>query len=556
MTEQIEGILFDMGGTLRSTIKNSRTENEKAIRGIVELLGADIPIEEFSRILMERAKAYKDWADKALVELNEQDLWTQWMLPDWPAEHIQPIAVQLNQMFRDSLGTRTIFPETRDVVLELYRRGYHLGLVSNTTSSVEVPAALKALRISGCFDVVILSAVVGKRKPDPAILQNAAERMGISPEKCAYIGDQPKRDVAAARNAGFSKTVILSDPEKQGIVHADDPALLPDHKIGNLEELLNIFPPREPVQPAQQYSVSLSTMWAVKNFPTLPDFFEFARRSGFARIELNHQVNSAMLAGIDLSRYTFSSIHEPCPADIPVDTLVERDWLVSSLNEDCRREGVKAIQSSIDLAHELGASTIVVHVGTTLMDERLEKQLRSLVKAGKQESEEYREIQTLMIRTRAEMASPGLEAVKKSVLDLVDYASPHGIRIGLENRYHYREFPSPDELGILLDLAEPERLGFIYDVGHAQHLSKLGFYKYDVWMKRYFSRIFGTHLHDVRGIDDHFTPGTGDLDFSEIATYLPETAFRTCEFKEINTPEQVRNGLKFLYTHNCVKTIQ
>ncbi|NTU76150.1 MAG: HAD family hydrolase, partial [Anaerolineaceae bacterium] len=328
MTEKIEGILFDMGGTLRSTVEKSRSEKEEAIRGIVELLDAEIPIVEFSRMLMERAKAYKDWADQTLIELNEQDLWTKWMLPDWPVERIRPVAVQLNQMFRDSFGTRTIFPETRDVVLELYRRGYHLGLVSNTTSSVEVPAALKALRMAGCFDVVILSTVVGKRKPDPSILQDAAERMGISPNKCVYVGDQPKRDVAAARNAGFSKTVILSDPEKQSAVHAEDPAHLPDHKIGNLKELLDIFPPREPVQPSQQYSVSLSTMWAVKNFPTLPDFFEFARRAGFARIELNHQVNTALLAGIDLSRYSFSSIHEPCPADIPMDTLVERDWQI------------------------------------------------------------------------------------------------------------------------------------------------------------------------------------------------------------------------------------
>jgi len=555
MTEQIEGILFDMGGTLRSTVKKSSPETEEAIRGIVELLGVDIPINEFSENLLERAKAYKDWTDQKLVELNEQDLWTQWMLPDWPVERIRPVAVQLNQMFRDSLGIRTILPETQEVVLELYRRGYHLGLVSNTTSSVEVPAVLKEMRLAGCFDVVVLSSVVGKRKPDPSILQDAAERMGISPEKCAYIGNQPIQDVAAARNAGFSKTVILNDPEKQSNLHADDPELFPDHKIGNLKELLDIFPPRKPVQPARQYNVSLSTMWAVNNFPTLPDFFEFARRAGFTRIELNHQVNSAMLAGIDLSLYSFSSIHDPCPADIPMNMLVERDWQVSSLNEECRREGVKAIQRSIDLAHELGASTIVVHAGTTLMDERLEKQLRTLVKAGKQESQEYQEIQALMIRTRAEMSSMGLEAVKKSLLELLHYASPYGIRIALENRFHYREFPSPDELGILLDLAEPEKLGFNFDVGHAQHLSKLGFYAYEIWMKRYSTRIFGVHLHDVRGIDDHFTPGTGDLDFPEIAAYLPKNAFRTCEFKDFNTPEQVKIGLQFLFDHGCLQTI-
>ena len=42
---------------------------------------------------------------------------------------------------------------------------------------------------------------------------------------------------------------------------------------------------------------------------------------GFAHIELNHQIDSTMLAGIELDHFHFSSIHEPCPADISVDTL-------------------------------------------------------------------------------------------------------------------------------------------------------------------------------------------------------------------------------------------
>ena len=125
--------------------------------------------------------AYKHWAEQTHLELSESDLWTKWMLPDFPVDQIKPVAVQLNQLYREALGLRVIFPESREVVLELFRRGYRLGLVSNTTSSVEVPALLKELEITGCFETVILSTVVGKRKPDPAILLDAAQRMGIEP---------------------------------------------------------------------------------------------------------------------------------------------------------------------------------------------------------------------------------------------------------------------------------------------------------------------------------------------------------------------------------------
>jgi putative hydrolase of the HAD superfamily len=555
IAKKIEGILFDMGGTLRFTIKKGNAEKEDAIHQIIELIGEDTPVDKFTKLLNVRREAYKNWAEQTLIELNEEELWTQWMLPDRPAELIHPIAIQLNEMYRNALGTYTVFPETYAVVIELYRRGYQLGLVSNTTSSVEVPNILIDLRLTGCFDTVILSTVVGKRKPDPNILLSAAERMGISPEKCAYIGNQPKKDVAAARKAGYSMAVIIRDPDKQGDIYADDPLLAPDQVIGNLKDLLRIFPIRKPALPELQYNASLSTMWALGKFPSLTDFFEFTRRAGFACVELNHRVNSTMLEGINLSNYSFSSIHEPCPADISVETLVKQDWQVSSLDEGNRKEGVKAIQRSINLAHDLGAPIIIVHVGNIPLNIEFEKKLQKLFAAGEQESDEYREIQAQMIKARADLAASGLESVKKSLLELLAYASQFGIRLGLENRSHFREYPSPDELGILLGLGTPDQLGFIYDVGHGQQLSRMGFYPYDEWLKRFSSRILGIHLHDVCGLNDHFAAGLGNVDFNNISSYLPENALRTCEFEVMNTPEQVKSGLKFLYEQGCIKAI-
>ena len=145
--------------------------------------------------------------------------------------------------------------------------------------------------------------------------------------------------------------------------------------------------------------------------------------------------------------------------------------------------------------------------------------------------------------------------MKKSISELVDYTRPHKIRLGLENRYHYREFPSLDEMEVLLSLGEPELLGMTFDVGHAEHLSRLGFYPYEEWLKRYSSRMFETHMHDVRGIVDHFAAGMGEVDFSHLAAHLPENAIRTCEFLDTNSPEEVISGLRYLSLHGCVNSI-
>ena len=59
---------------------------------------------------------------------------------------------------------------------------------------------------------------------------------------------------------------------------------------------------------------------------------------------------------------------------------------------------------------------------------------------------------------------------------VVQATGASGLRLGLENRYHFFDLPSPDEMEELLSLASPDRLGFVYDVGHAQALDRLGFY--------------------------------------------------------------------------------
>lgn len=298
--------------------------------------------------------------------------------------------------------------------------------------------------------------------------------------------------------------------------------------------------------------VALSTMWAIGNFPRLEDFFRASQKLGFSKIELNHQVDSAMLAGIDLKAYRFSSVHEPCPADISTERLKALDWLISATEEDNRRQGVAVVKRSIELAKTLDVPVIVVHSGLVYPNHSLENDLRRLFNAGLNHSHEYLDIKNRLVDLRAELAGPHLEAVKKSLVELIEHASLSGIRLGLENRYHYFDIPTLDEMEMLFSLAGVEQLGFIYDVGHAQALDRLGFFPHEAWLQRYANRIIGVHLHDVNGVDDHYAPGLGEVDFERIASYLPESAFRTCELRPASTPKQIEAGLKYLAEKGCI----
>jgi len=296
--------------------------------------------------------------------------------------------------------------------------------------------------------------------------------------------------------------------------------------------------------------VALSTMWGIKKFDTLAQFFEEGRALGFARFELNHAVDSEMLQNVN--GYCIVSVHEPCPADVSVDELRKRNWLISAPRERDRREGVSAVKRSIDLAQKLGAPAVIVHPGKVDIDAATDRKLRELYRQGKANTAEYARLKDQFVAARAAQARVNFSAVRQSIIELAEYAGERSIQLGLENRYYYFEIPSPDELCDLLELGF-NNVGFWYDVGHAEALAQLGFIQHEEWLRRFAPRMIGVHLHDIVGIDDHRVAGAGQVDWEMVARYLPADALRTCEFQNNNSPEQVTAGVEWLIEKGCVK---
>jgi sugar phosphate isomerase/epimerase len=58
--------------------------------------------------------------------------------------------------------------------------------------------------------------------------------------------------------------------------------------------------------------------------------------------------------------------------------------------------------------------------------------------------------------------------------------------------------------------------------------------------------LIGVHLHDAVGVEDHLAAGLGQVDWDLVFKYLPDGAQRTCEFKSVNSPQEVAAGLKWL----------
>jgi len=554
----IQAILFDIGGTLRF-IRKVKGRDQKIIKQMMSFLGHESDTKEFILTLEKREEAYRQWCEKSLIELNEAELWSQYMLPEQPPEFVRENAVTLNQWWRDSRGTRYVRADMVSTIVELARRGYKLGIISNTTSSVEVPQLIREYGIEQYFSTVILSCLYGRKKPHPSIFLEASRQMAIPLSECAYIGDRESRDLIGSRETGMGEVVII---EAEGTQPEDRRfALRPDHSIQQLGQLLDIFPPVVkplPLDPSPTpphiYDVALSTMWNVKQ-PDFGESFSDAVKVGFPRFELNHQMSPDLLELVDLRRFRIGSLHDPCPAVISMDEQKERDWLVSSTNEDNRRKGVEIAKRTIDLAVELNAILVVIHPGSIHGTTALDKELRKLYRAGLKDTPEYASLKQDLIADRAARAPAHLDSVIRSMSEIFEYSSGTGIRIGMENRYRYYDIPVLDEMGSLLEVSREEWFGFQYDVGHAQTLHQLGLCDHELWLKRYGQRIVGVHLHDVIGIDDHQTPGTGNVDFAMISRYLPKTAYLTLEVNHRLNLADLKSGLDNLTQFGVIERI-
>ena len=176
MIQNIEAIFIDLGNTLRILIKDPE-HMARARQKIVELVGTDEDPAIFVARLDERYKVYRKWAFENLREAPESEMWTRWLAPDFPAERIAPLGAELTYQYRQSMGRRVVVNGGREVVEELQRRGYTLGIISNLIGTREIPEWLEAENFAPYFKTVVLSSVLGIRKPAPAIYLEAARRM-------------------------------------------------------------------------------------------------------------------------------------------------------------------------------------------------------------------------------------------------------------------------------------------------------------------------------------------------------------------------------------------
>lgn len=118
----------------------------------------------------------------------------------------------------------------------LRRAGYRMGIVSNAGDDQDVQTLIDKARLRGYFDIILSSAAVGIRKPDPRIFQLALAHWDCPPEQAVMVGDTLGADVVGAHNAGMP-AIWISRRVDTPANRAKAALIAPDAIIATLSEL-------------------------------------------------------------------------------------------------------------------------------------------------------------------------------------------------------------------------------------------------------------------------------------------------------------------------------
>lgn len=122
-----------------------------------------------------------------------------------------------------------LYPEVPPVI-EALRARYTLVALTNGNADVDRAG------VGHWFDLSVAAADVGAPKPDPAMFRHVCERLGIRAGDLVHVGDDPLRDVHAARAFGARAIWV-----NRGGVARPEGLRGPHHEVASLDPLVELL---------------------------------------------------------------------------------------------------------------------------------------------------------------------------------------------------------------------------------------------------------------------------------------------------------------------------
>lgn len=209
-------LIFDLDGTLADTLISIRDSVNMALEK------HQLPLRTYDEVMWAIGNGARELMRRSVpAELSTDQAFIDRIYEDYTEAY--------NKTFANIDGC---YPFVSEVLHTLKERGYTLAVLSNK------PDFYTKRIVETLFSDGTVSFAAGQtslpRKPDPTVPLMIAERFGVSPQECAFIGDSDV-DVMTAKNSGMTAVACSwGYRPKEALQDAD-------YIIDDARELLSIF---------------------------------------------------------------------------------------------------------------------------------------------------------------------------------------------------------------------------------------------------------------------------------------------------------------------------
>jgi len=217
-----------MGNTL---VKYDVEVFEEVFQRILISLGISKSLDDVKKAFLNAEKEAKDHSLlSSFGKTKCEEYWQRWdslVLKHLEiAENVELAKIVQSRWF--DFVESTLYPETKDVLMELKQRGLKIGLISNGYEE-EINLILEKANLEpSTFNIIVGVDTIKKTKPSSRIFEYAISKLNVRPEEAIFIGDNIEADYKGAQNAGIQALLLNRREKKQSHLRT----------IGNLKEIL------------------------------------------------------------------------------------------------------------------------------------------------------------------------------------------------------------------------------------------------------------------------------------------------------------------------------
>ncbi len=235
----IQVVFFDFGDTLLyfdGNWEEIQNQSVSILWHYLENHGVQLPESTFRREFSTRMAGYYYSRERNFQELTTAYILKQTLQSfgiEYPSETLLREALQA--MYSISEQKWKLDPEATDLLQWLSDERYHIGLISNASDSDDVFTLLKQHGLIDFFEIVLISAEKGLRKPHPSMFLEGIEYFHADPQQCIMVGDKLNMDILGAKQAGMHTIWLTRCEEEKDLPISDNNQ--PDFIIARLSEV-------------------------------------------------------------------------------------------------------------------------------------------------------------------------------------------------------------------------------------------------------------------------------------------------------------------------------